>query len=175
MGYNRCTKADADAFLLVEEEVEPYLRDYDADEKERPLQWPPQFDISNWGFFAAFDGEKRVGAAAVAFRTPSLGLLKGREDVASLWDIRVHPDHRGRGIGKMLFDTAVDWARKRGCHLFRIEPQAINVPACLFYLGRGGGLSGAAIGGAEGPTPSGSRTNGTRPRPRQTSTTSLRT
>ena len=135
--YNVCTQADTGAFLLVEEEVEPYLKDYDADEKERPLQWPPQFDISNWGFFAAFDGQKRVGGAAVAFRTPSLGLLKGREDVASLWDLRVHPDHRGRGIGKMLFDTAVDWTRNRGCHLFKIETQDINVPACRFYVRQG--------------------------------------
>lgn len=135
--YNVFARAGTGGFLLVEEEVEPYLKDYDADEKERPLQWPPQFDISNWGFFAAFDGEKRVGGAAVAFRTPSLGLLKGCEDVASLWDIRVHPDHRGRGIGKMLFDTAVDWARKRGCHRFKIETQDINVLACRFYERQG--------------------------------------
>ncbi|MEP6787636.1 MAG: GNAT family N-acetyltransferase [Acidobacteriota bacterium] len=135
--YNVCTQSGTGGFLLVEEEVEPYLKDYDADENERPVNWPPQFDISNWGFFAAFNGEKRVGGAVVAFRTPSLGLLKGREDVASLWDIRVHPDHRGRGLGTMLFDASITWARCQGCHLFKIETQDINVAACRFYENRG--------------------------------------
>jgi GNAT superfamily N-acetyltransferase len=37
-----------------------------------------------------------------------------REDLAVLWDIRVHPEHRRRRIGTRLFRYAVDWAWSKG-------------------------------------------------------------
>jgi GNAT superfamily N-acetyltransferase len=58
---------------------------------------------------------------------------RGRDDVAVLWDIRVSPRERGRGIGSALFRAAGDWARARGCRWFKIETQNVNVPR---YIGR---------------------------------------
>ena len=102
-----------------------------------PESWPTHFDISNWGLFMAFDGERPVGAAAVAWNTSGVNMLEGRTDIAVLWDIRVHPDFKGQGIGAMLFDHAACWARSKGCKKLKIETQNVNVPACRFYVKQG--------------------------------------
>ena len=54
-----------------------------------------------------------------------------------LWDIRVHPDERGRGVGTKLFQYAADWARRKGCGQLGLETQNVNVPACRFYVRQG--------------------------------------
>ena len=121
-------------FRLVEETLEePYVKDYDAYDPDEFTNLPKQFDLLHWAFFIAFDGDAPVGAATVAFDTPGLDMLEGRKDLAVLWDIRVHPDRRGEGIGAALFDRVVDWSRERGCVALKIETQNVNVRACRFY------------------------------------------
>jgi len=118
--------------LLKEIPVErPYIKDYDREEK--PTGWPRKFDVRNWGFFMAFEGRQPIGAAAVAYDTTGVFMLEARRDLSVLWDIRVHPDLRGGGIGKMLFTHAAAWAHERGCSQMKIETQNVNVPACRFY------------------------------------------
>ena len=126
-------------FILVEEKVEPYTKDYDSKEKDdpRPIGWTKRFDISNWGFFLALNGSRALGGATVAIDTPDVNMLEGRKDLAVLWDIRVHPDERRRGIGSKLFKHAADWARRKGCRQLKVETQNINVPACRFYAKQG--------------------------------------
>ncbi len=125
----------------------PYVKDYDDVQPERPSRWLQRFDVSNWAFFIAFEDDRPVGAATVAFNTPNVDMLEGRTDLAVLWDFRVHPDRRGRGIGTALFDRAAEWARERGCREMKIETQNINVRACRFYAARGCRL-GAIVQGA---------------------------
>ena len=125
------------ALVPVEEPVEPYHKDYDAFPGDEPLAWLERWELSNWGFFGAMLGEQWVGAAAVAWNTPGVQMLQGRSDLAVLWDLRVHPDHRGAGIGHQLFAAAADWARARGCRELCIETQNVNVPACRFYARQG--------------------------------------
>jgi len=115
----------------------PYVKDYDAIKGEGPTRWPKRFDVSNWGFFLAIDADQLVGGATVAFRSPGVDMLEGRDDLAVLWDLRVHPDRRGEGIGTRLFQQAADWARARGCGQLKIETQNNNVPACRFYARQG--------------------------------------
>ncbi len=122
---------------LVEEEVDPYVKDYDAIEGEGPASWPERFDLSRWGILSAVEGERRVGGAVVAWDTSGVDRLRARDDLAVLWDLRVHPDYRERGVGTVLFDHAVSWARARGCGWLEVETQNINVPACRFYARRG--------------------------------------
>jgi len=124
-------------FNFIEEPVQPFIKDYDAIESERPSEWSKRFDISHWGIFSAFDEEQRCVGAAVAWRTPELDMLEGRDDLACLWDLRVHPDYRKKGIGRELFSCAVEWARARNCRRLKIETQNINVPACRFYASQG--------------------------------------
>jgi len=125
-------------FVLSELDLNvPYIKDYDAIEGEGPAHWADRFDVSNWGLFAARVEGKRVGGAAVAFKTPGLDMLEGRADLAVLWDIRVAPEVRGRGVGSSLFCAAEMWAKARGCQQLKIETQNINVRACKFYARQG--------------------------------------
>lgn len=117
--------------------AKPYVKDYDGLEPGGPANWARRFDVSNWGLFQAADAGRAVGGAVVAFRCPQVHMLAGRNDLALLWDLRVHPSRRGEGIGTALLDHAADWARARGCTQLKIETQNVNVPACRFYAARG--------------------------------------
>jgi GNAT superfamily N-acetyltransferase len=123
--------------LLIEEPVAPYIKDYDAYVSEGPLSWAAQWDLTNWGFLCAVLDGIRVGGAVLAWNTKGVDLLRGRADLAVLWDLRVHPDHRGEGVGHALFRAAVDWAVRRECRELLIETQNVNVPACRFYARQG--------------------------------------
>lgn len=125
-------------FRLVEEAVEPYVKDYDAaGQGWDPMRWLKRLDVSNWGFLLAFGGEQPAGGATVAYDTPEVDMLEGRTDLAVLWALRVAPERRGEGIGGSLFERAVAWARERGCARLKIETQNVNVAACRFYARQG--------------------------------------
>lgn len=126
---------------LVMHEVEserPYEKDYDV--HHPPTAWR-RFDLSRWRFRLALESAAPVGASTVALPTPGVDLFRGRDDVAILWDLRVGPASRGRGLGARLFDDAVDFARSSGCRQLLVETQNINVPACRFYAARGSVLA----------------------------------
>jgi GNAT superfamily N-acetyltransferase len=125
---------------LVEEKVDtPYLKDFDSagEGDTRPERWPKRFDVSNWAFFLAYKAKILVGGAAVAFDTPGVNMLEGRNDMAVLWDLRVHPDIRGRGVATALFEHAAEWVRDKGCSQLKIETSNVDVPACRFYAKQG--------------------------------------
>ena len=115
----------------------PYVKDYDAIDGEGPLHWTRRFDVSNWTLFTARVAGSRVGGATVAFNTPGLTMLEGRRDLSMLWDIRVAPDARGKGIGSALFERVEAWARAQGCRQLKVETQNINVRACGLYARHG--------------------------------------
>ena len=125
-------------FVLTKRRLDvPYVKDYDAIEEESPAHWAKRFDVSNWGFLAAYADGQRVGGAAVAFDTSGVHMLEGHTDTAVLWDIRVAPRARGQGVGSALFRAAEAWAGARNCLQLKIETQNINVPACEFYARQG--------------------------------------
>jgi ribosomal protein S18 acetylase RimI-like enzyme len=120
---------------LTEIHVPPFFKDYDT--LEHPTDWASRFDMSQWMMFSAFDDDRRVGGAIVAIRTPGVDMLEGRSDLAVLWDIRVDPDHRSRGLGESLFHEVIKWSRAQGCGELKIETQQVNVAACKFYTKMG--------------------------------------
>ena len=125
----------AEGFVTVERTLDStYIKDYDA--VENPRDWL-RFDTSTWGLLAAYSDHQRVGGAIVALDTYGVDLLEGRSDLAVLWDIRVVPERRGRGIGTALFKAAEAFAAARGCRELKVETQNTNVPACRFYQRRG--------------------------------------
>ncbi|MGE3314348.1 MAG: GNAT family N-acetyltransferase [Planctomycetaceae bacterium] len=133
---------DRPPFELVERMLDtPCVKDYDALFENGPSDWPRQFDLSNWGLlFAIVDG-RRAGGAVIAFDTPGAEMLNGRRDLAALWDIRIQPEYRQRGIGRRLLASIDEWSRDRNCREIRLETQNINVPACRFYAKHGYSLA----------------------------------
>ena len=110
---------------MVERHVSPtYLKDYD--QGESPTEWLKFGDISNWGVLSAYDRARRIGGAVVAWKTPNLHMLEGRDDIAVLWDIRVHPDYQRKGVGSALFKRSEAWARDKGCRQLKVETQNVN-------------------------------------------------
>ncbi len=133
-----------EGFSIVEEPVpDPYLKDYDAITGEGPTRWR-RWDLTNWGFLAAFADQRRVGGAIIAWQTEGIDMLEGRADLAVLWDIRVAPDVRGQGVGARLVRHVEQWTLERGYRTLKIGTQNINVPACRFYV-RGGCTLGAVF------------------------------
>lgn len=130
-------------FELRERAVNPpYLKDYDAIEGEGPTRWAKRWDLSNWGVLSASSESRRVGGAVIATDTNGVHMLEGRADLAVLWDLRVHPDHRQQGVGALLFQAAEAWAASRGCRQLKVETQNINFAACRFYAKQGCVLGG---------------------------------
>ena len=132
-------EGEISGLVLTEESVSPYIKDYDAQaqDDDRPDKWANQFDLSKWRFFLAMDGERAAGGAAVVLNSPEVHMLENRTDLAVLWDIRVQPDQREKGIGRQLFQQAAAWSREQGCTQLKIETQNVNIPACRFYARQG--------------------------------------
>lgn len=113
--------------------AEPYWKDYDAHPDNRPTDWPRRFDLSRWTILAAYADGDRVGGAVVIVDDRQIELLRDGETHALLWDFRVAPAMRGRGVGSALVRRAEETAMRRGARILRVETQQINVAACRFY------------------------------------------
>ncbi len=59
-----------------------------------------------------------------------------------IWNIMLDTAIRGQGVGRALFQRAVDWARQLGYRALVLETQTNNVPACKFYAAMGCRLEG---------------------------------
>lgn len=122
------------AASLEEEPVAPYVKDYDAIPGNRPSDWLRRFDTSGWRLFAAFAGETWVGGAIVA---PASSIGSAEPGVAELWDLRVHPAWRRRGVATALCGAMEAWAAGAGWTALQVETQHSNVAACRLYARRG--------------------------------------
>lgn len=128
-------------FTLVETPIEPYIKDFCVGDDESITRWEKRWDISNWAFFMAFDGERPVGGATIVSRTIEINMLSGRDDLAVLWDIRVDDAYKHKGIGQALLDMSVNWSREQGLVQMKIECQNNNIPAIKFCHKQGAILS----------------------------------
>ena len=113
------------------------MKDYDAYEGEHPTEWLTRFDVSNWIILAAYLDGIRAAGAAVAVNDSRLDLARDSAALGVLWDLRVAPELRHRGIGSALLRAAEVAAARRGVRLLRVETQQVNVPACRFYQRNG--------------------------------------
>ncbi len=120
-----------------------WVKDYDST-GEGPATWRVRWDMSKWGIFTASVHGRRIGGCAVAHDTPGMHKLRTQNDVAILWDIRIHPELRRQRIGSGLLTGAEEWARRHNCALLAAETQNINVRACRFYAENGYTLGGIA-------------------------------
>lgn len=120
----------------VETLVTPWQKDYDGYPEDLPRATVARFP-GKWGLIAAFEGEKRLGGILLLTDAPSFDLLEGRKDLAMMPDVRVHPDGRGKGVGRALVEEALKWSRRNNCVEMRVETQDVNVSACRFYAAMG--------------------------------------
>lgn len=123
--------------LVERSQCPAFEKDYDAVSGNHPTEWPQRFDVTNWGLLSAWSHGERVGGGVIAFRTPGLTMLEGRNELAVLWDLRVAPRIRQRGVGRALFAEASRWASARDCRWLKVETQNVNVPASRFYASQG--------------------------------------
>lgn len=126
---------------LAETPIEPYIKNFCTEHNAIAVSWEQRWDISNWAFFMAFNGDRPVGGATVASRTADLNLLCDRDDLATLWDIRVEDEYKRQGVGHELFDMVVKWCKEQGLVQMNIECQNNNVPAVNFYHKQGAVLA----------------------------------
>jgi GNAT superfamily N-acetyltransferase len=98
----------------------PWRKDYDALPGNRPVDWPARFDVSRWVVLSAWSSGQRIGGLVIAEGT-------------MIWDLRVLPELRGRGVGAQLFGAAERWIRAHGGRHVEVETQNINLAACRFY------------------------------------------
>jgi GNAT superfamily N-acetyltransferase len=132
------TGADSPEAFELRPILPAYEKDYDREPGEHPIDWPRRFDVARWGVLVARAEGQRIGGAVIAVQTdPTLELLRDRPTGALLWDVRVTPSMRGRGVGQSLFRASEQWANARGFTELVIETQDTNVPACRFYARMG--------------------------------------
>jgi GNAT superfamily N-acetyltransferase len=68
------------------------------------------------------------------------GLVEDDAELVSLW---VHPAWRGRGVGDLLVQAVLDWAREQGHREVRLWVSADNAPAEQLYARHGFVRTGA--------------------------------
>jgi GNAT superfamily N-acetyltransferase len=113
-------------------EVKPYVKWAEQPDRETgPTSWPEKYEVEKWGIFVAFSGGEPLGGIAIGADAPG-GLRSAFEegDVAVVWDVRVHPEARRRGIATELFTRGADWARERGFRRLKLEVTSANLPMC---------------------------------------------
>lgn len=92
-------------------------------------------------FVGAYHGEKCVGVAI---------LQQALMRYMYLYDLKVNPDYRGRGAGRLLMEKCREIARQQGYRGLYTQGQDNNLGACRFYLKNGfeiGGLDTRVYGG----------------------------
>ncbi len=88
-------------------------------------------------------------AGPTIFFAEADGKLAGRIKMLRWWnrfayvdDLVVNPEYRGLGIGRMLLERGIQWAREKRFPGVMLETQDDNVPACTLYQSCGFVLSG---------------------------------
>jgi GNAT superfamily N-acetyltransferase len=114
-----------------------FRKDYDAIAGNGPDEWHARFVVDRACFMAAYDHGRRVGGAVVIVDPADVARLGGDPPLALLWDVRVTPEVRGRGIGRALLGAAETAAQQSGCPGLIAETQDINVAACHLYAHAG--------------------------------------
>lgn len=76
---------------------------------------------------ALHDG-RPVGMAGIARE-----IGQRRRHRATLWGVWLDPDHRGRGVGRQLVSTALDWAREREVRAVYLEVVENEDPSWSLY------------------------------------------
>lgn len=92
---------------------------------------------------AAAQGERVTVAVARDEHGLAMGMASAQlvistaEGALSAWieDVIVHPDFRGQGVGRLLLDHLLTWARAQGATRAQLVADTENAGAGMFYDG----------------------------------------
>jgi len=135
--------------LIVIEPITPHNVAVFKDVRLRALQEAPHafgstyarevhFDNAEWlKRVERWDGERGVGFLAM-YGAAACGIAGSllnennptRAQLVSMWTA---PTHRQLGIGRLLVDAVLDWARSRNLHALLLMVTSNNDPAIRFY------------------------------------------
>ncbi|WP_020579323.1 GNAT family N-acetyltransferase [Actinopolymorpha alba] len=109
----------------------PLLKDMGTDDEETSARgrYDELLVDPRWGILGGIDGDRLIGYAAVQDYGPHLR-LGNLHRIARLHDLYVHPDERGRGVGRVLMEGVTTWAAVRVRYL---EWQAGHKTSAPFY------------------------------------------
>jgi streptothricin acetyltransferase len=107
--------------------VEPYEREVHAEDTDYGFD-----EDGPTVFFAEVNG-KPAGRIKMMHWWNQFGYVE---------DLVVNPEYRGAGIGRMLLEQGIQWARENEFPGVMLETQDDNVPACTLYQSCGFVLSG---------------------------------
>ncbi len=111
----------------------PYTEDWDPDEKRQTAEILMSDDLIT---YLALDGGRVIGF---------IGLLKELNGDRMILDLMyVSADHRGRGIGRRLFEKAVDEAQRSGARELYISACS-SEETIAFYRAMGAELTNEPI------------------------------
>ncbi len=82
-------------------------------------------------------GGEAVGLARGALLSPAEAWAQG---------LRVHPEHRRRGLGAALLEHLAAWAASQGARVMRLSAEEWNEPALTLFAGLGFRTVGAWLG-----------------------------
>lgn len=76
------------------------------------------------------DGEKLAGCLQITFvpGLSRLGMWRGQIE-----SVRIAAGHRGEGLGRKMFEWAINECRSRGCGLVQLTTDKSRADACKFY------------------------------------------
>lgn len=123
--------SDPEATITVREAAQADLLSvFRIEKRSFPQPWPfSAFErfLGTPGFLVACEDGRVIGYV-VADSVPNHG-----HSIGHVKDIAVHPDHRGRGIGRRLLDRALSVLAGGTVGWVKLEVRAGNEPAIALY------------------------------------------
>ena len=120
--------------LRLEKRDSPYVKRWARTRDDLEIQKEVAAQGLSWG---AFIGDRMVGVALLELREWNRSL--------HLHDLEVMPEFRGRGLGGMLLDKALEMARDQKARVITLETQTTNYPAIKFYRRHGYQIDGVDL------------------------------
>ncbi len=82
----------------------------------------------------AWDSNEAVGYMKVAPIEDGAAWIVNGKGKFAVNGAYVKPEYRGKGIGKLLLSTIMEWATKEGFKRCSVDFEATNIEACRFWL-----------------------------------------
>ncbi|MDI6453311.1 GNAT family N-acetyltransferase [Peloplasma aerotolerans] len=115
--------------------VEPFSIDLASEEKVS--DWIEILNEDSTSIMVIEDNDLWIGGCITVTHSPKVNMLRNNMENAVLWDIRVHPQYQKLGIGSILLESSIQFAKKKECKHLIIETQDNNPTAIDFYVKHG--------------------------------------